>query len=83
MKHVVVASLVVTCLSAFVPAKAADSWIERLATCQDSWLDWKHDPVQTKKLAEEFGSAFAQKPGGGSWAPRTTHLDPRRRPSRG
>jgi hypothetical protein len=45
------------------PAWAADNLsIERLATCQDSWLDWKKsDPVQLKKFAESFQSDFSRK----------------------
>jgi len=50
-------------LVAVTPAWAADNLsIERLATCQDSWLDWKQsDPVQLKKFAESFQSNFLQK----------------------
>jgi hypothetical protein len=50
-------------LVAVTPAWAADSLsIERLATCQDSWLDWKKsDPVQLKKFAESFQSDFSRK----------------------
>jgi hypothetical protein len=45
------------------PACAADNLsIERLATCQDSWLDWKEsDPVQLKKFADSFRSDFLRK----------------------
>ena len=50
-------------LVAVTPAGAADDLsIERLATCQDSWLDWKNrDPVQLRKFAESFQSNFLQK----------------------
>jgi len=50
-------------LVAVTPAWAADDLsIERLATCQDSWLDWKNrDPVQLRKFAESFQSNFLQK----------------------
>jgi hypothetical protein len=44
------------------PARAADDvMIERLATCQDSWIDWKTDPAQMKKLVDRFRTDFAQK----------------------
>lgn len=44
------------------PACAADDvMIERLATCQDSWIDWKSDPAQMKKLLDRFRADFAQK----------------------
>ena len=50
-------------LVAVTPAWAADNLsIERLATCQDSWLDWKEsDPVQLKKFANSFQSDFLRK----------------------
>ena len=50
-------------LVAVTPACAADNLsIERLATCQDSWLDWKEsDPVQLKKFAASFQSDFLRK----------------------
>jgi hypothetical protein len=50
-------------LVAVTPAWAADDLsIERLATCQDSWLDWKNsEPVQLRKFAESCQSNFLQK----------------------
>jgi hypothetical protein len=44
-------------------ARAADNLsIERLATCQDSWLDWQSsNPAQLAKFIEDFRSAFLQK----------------------
>jgi hypothetical protein len=43
-------------------ARAADDvMIERLATCQDSWIDWKTDPAQMKKLVDRFRADFVQK----------------------
>jgi len=43
-----------------VPADAADNLaIERLATCRDSWIDWKqNNPAQLKKFADDFQSQF-------------------------
>ena len=45
------------------PVRAADNLgIERLATCQDSWLGWKNsDSARLKKFAESFQSDFLQK----------------------
>src|SRR5947209_10403626 len=50
-------------LVAVTPAWAADNLsIERLATCQDSWLDWKEsNPVQLRKFADSFQSDFLRK----------------------
>jgi hypothetical protein len=44
-------------------AQGADNLgIERLATCQDSWFEWKsRDPAQMKKFAESFQAAFSHK----------------------
>jgi hypothetical protein len=57
------AGILAMLLIAITPARAADNLgIERLATCQDSWLDWKStNPVQLQKFIEDFRSAFLQK----------------------
>jgi hypothetical protein len=57
------AALLAICLAAVAPAKAADNLsIERLATCQDSWLEWQSsNPAQLKKFIDDFRSAFLQK----------------------
>ena len=57
------AGILATLLVAVMPAQAADNLsIERLATCQVSWLDWKSsDPVQLKKFADSFQSDFLHK----------------------
>ncbi len=57
------AGVLATCLVAAAPARAADNpGVERLATCQDSWFEWKQSsPGQLQKLAEEFRAAFVQK----------------------
>jgi hypothetical protein len=50
-------------LAAIIPAQAADNLgMERLATCQDSWLEWKSsNPAQLKKFVESFQSGFSHK----------------------
>jgi len=47
-----------------------DDMIERLATCQDSWRDWKDDPVQSKKMADLFNSTFVNPGKDGSFTPK-------------
>ncbi len=44
------------------PALAADDLdIERMASCQDSWLDWnKSDPGRLAKFGEHFRAEFSQ-----------------------
>ena len=48
-------------LVAIVPARAADdASIARLATCQDSWLDWQtSDPARLKRLGDYLHANFA------------------------
>src|SRR5213592_1574121 len=50
-------------LAAATPAQAADNpMIERLATCQDSWLDWKSgDPARLQQFVASFQSDFSRK----------------------
>jgi len=45
-----------------VPAWAAgDAGLERLATCQDSWLVWsKTDPARMKAYVDQIHSGFSQ-----------------------
>jgi hypothetical protein len=57
-----------------VPAHAADDLIQRLATCQDSWVDMKDDPAKINQFAESFNTAFIQKPDGRSFIPKTRIL---------
>ena len=41
---------------------ADDVSIERMATCKDSWLDWKKDdPAKLKSFGDHIGSGFSQK----------------------
>jgi hypothetical protein len=49
-------------LVGLTPAQAADNLgLERLATCQDSWLDWKaNDPARLKKFADGLQSDYSR-----------------------
>jgi hypothetical protein len=62
--------LALVSLVALQPAKPVETAIERLATCQDSWRDWKDDPAQSKKVGELFTSTFSQAGKDGSFAPK-------------
>jgi hypothetical protein len=53
------------------PPPAVDTAIERLATCQDSWRDWKENPAESKRVGELFTSAFVQAGNDGSFTPRS------------
>ena len=74
MRLLPLAVVPLACLAAAPAIRAADDLIEQLATCKTSWLDWKSDPVQSKKFAESFRAAFEHKPKDGSWTPKRTVL---------
>jgi hypothetical protein len=48
----------------------AISLVERLATCQDSWRDWKDDPARMQAMAGVFRKGFADQARDGSFAPK-------------
>jgi hypothetical protein len=58
---------------AIAPALAADDLsVERMATCQDSWLDWKNnDSAQLKKFGDHLRSDFSAEGNNGSLVPKT------------
>src|ERR1700724_1914637 len=57
------AGLLTVFLAAATPAQAADNpGVERLATCQDSWFEWKSsDPARLQTFIASFQSDFSQK----------------------
>ena len=57
------AGLLILFLAAVTPAYAADNPIlERLATCQDSWFEWKSsDPARLQQFVAGFQSDFSRK----------------------
>jgi len=57
------AGLLTLFLAAVTPAQAADNPIlERLATCQDSWFEWKSsDPARLQQFVAGFQSDFSRK----------------------
>lgn len=45
-----------------ISVRAADDInIERMATCQDSWFEWKNDPSKLENLAKYIMSNFVEK----------------------
>lgn len=53
------------------PAWADDAGLERLATCQDSWLDWhKSDPARMKAYVDQIHSGFSQNGNDAFMAPK-------------
>ena len=61
------------CLTLVVvaPLRGADTPVERLATCQDSWQDWRDDQAKMGALAQAFNASFALKKDG-TFAPKGT-----------
>ena len=56
---------------------AEDLSLERMATCQDSWLDWeKNEPAQLKKFGDQFRADFSQSENDPFFVPKTdTSID--------
>jgi len=74
MKSAIHALLLALLGLALSPAHAAGELdIERLATCQDSWLDWKNDPARGAKMGESLRANYVQKESdnGRYFAPKT------------
>ncbi len=56
---------------AATPVYAADEEnLERMATCQESWLDWKDDPARGQKFADSLHSGYAEQAEGGYLVPK-------------
>ena len=55
------------------PVRAADdAVIARLATCQDSWLDWNTaDPVAMKDFVDHFRADFSHSGNDPFWTPKS------------
>lgn len=71
-KNARLASVIFVLLVVVSSAQAADDLIiERMATCQDSWLDWKNDPAGLKKLSASIRSSFLQKQGAPFLVPKS------------
>ena len=68
------AGLLTLFLAAVIPAQAADNpMIERLATCQDSWFEWKSsDPARLQQFVAGFQSDFSQKERGPFFVPKSS-----------
>ncbi len=68
---VVFAALTISGL-AIAPSHAQatdDASVLRLLTCQDSWMDWKNDPVKQQKFVDALKASFKRNDGDGSYLP--------------
>jgi hypothetical protein len=71
MRHRAWAGALIALPLAIVPAHAADDVpITRLATCQDSWLDWKDDPAKVKAFGDHLRPLFAPHDNDPYWLPK-------------
>lgn len=53
------------------PAVAADNiQAQRLATCEDSWLEWKDDAVRMKRFADDIEANYTPGAEGAGFAPK-------------
>jgi hypothetical protein len=73
LKTHVLAGLLVLAPLVVAPARAADnSAIERLATCQDSWFEWKSgDPARLQSFVSRFKADFSPTGDGGAYKPKS------------
>jgi len=71
MKTALPASFLIALLA--VPGWAAgDTSVERMATCQDSWLDWsKADPARMTAFGDGFRADFSPNADGTFFVPKT------------
>lgn len=63
MRTASLAKVLIVLGATVAPALAAggDTGVARMATCQDSWLDWKtSDPAKLQAFAAQFGSGYTQ-----------------------
>ena len=67
------AGLLLALLHGVTPAwAAADPWIENLALCRDSWLDWKKtDPAKLNSFSEFLRSGFTHNDNDAFGVPRS------------
>lgn len=54
-------------------AQAADEpQLQRLVSCQDSWLDWKNDSARMARFADYFESSFERSAEGDAFKPKSS-----------
>lgn len=73
MKTYALTGLLIMAPLVVAPARAADdSGIERLATCQDSWFEWKSsDPARLQSFVSRFKADFSPMGHDGAYTPKS------------
>ena len=64
-------TLLVAFAGSAVARVADDVQLQRLALCQDSWLDWKDDAVRMSRLANYFETRFDRSASDAAFTPRS------------
>jgi len=74
LKTYALAGLLILAPLIVAPARAADnSAIERLATCQDSWFEWKSsDPARLQSFVSRFKADFSPAGDEGAFTPKSS-----------
>ncbi|MBT9504332.1 MAG: hypothetical protein IV092_24015 [Burkholderiaceae bacterium] len=62
--------LLAPCLAGSASAAADDSQLQRLLSCEDSWLDWRGDRARMGAFARDFQSRFTQEPRSPAFTPK-------------
>lgn len=72
MKPLACTALLLTALAATPPVTAADEpMLLRLASCQDSWLDWRRDEAQMKRFADVVLGGFSRQDRSPAFVPQS------------
>ncbi len=74
VKHILAVCLLLVLIAPRAADAADGDLIERLATCQDSWFEWKDNPAQMRALANSFNDSFTQKGNTPVFAPKQRML---------
>ena len=73
MKPLASSAVIVVLLASVVAGSSLrDVSLDRLATCQDRWIDWKENPVQMQAFSTALQSGFAHEPGKPFSTPKTS-----------
>ncbi len=60
----------VICVTPGVASAAEDATIDRLATCQDSWYEWKEDRARMTQLVSMVEASFKRSEQGAGFMPK-------------
>jgi hypothetical protein len=71
MNALPLATSIALLMATTAPAIAADEpQLQRLATCKDSWFEWKNDKAKQSRYVDFIKARFVQIEHGGAYAPK-------------